>query len=134
MGVSTNRIHQSSLLIYTGYWKMITIIDSIISVSIMMMMIITAGKSGTPSALAGRNIPRSCLRPGLHHHCHHHHHQHYHHHHHHHHLHTPPNHNHHHHQVQIIGTLVRLEALGVVFGIIGFAIGCYIFIVVWSFR
>ena len=44
------------------------------------------------------------------------------------HLHTPP------YQVQIIGTLVRLEALGVVFGIIWFAVGCYIFIVVWSFR
>jgi len=36
--------------------------------------------------------------------------------------------------VQIIGTLVRLEALAVVFGIIGFAVGCYVFVVVWSFR
>ena len=43
-------------------------------------------------------------------------------------LHSPSN------QVQIIGTIVRLEALGAVFGILGFAVGCYIFVVVWSFR
>ena len=37
-------------------------------------------------------------------------------------------------QVQIIATVVRLEALGAVFGVIGFGVGCYLFVVVWSFR
>merc|ERR1712013_85362 len=36
--------------------------------------------------------------------------------------------------VQIIATVVRLEALGAVFGVIGFGVGCYLFVVVWSFR
>ena len=43
-------------------------------------------------------------------------------------------HHHHHHQVQIIATVVRLEAIGAVFGVIGFGVGCYLFVVVWSFR
>merc|ERR1719189_3285098 len=36
--------------------------------------------------------------------------------------------------VQIIATVVRLEAIGAVFGVIGFGVGCYLFVVVWSFR
>merc|ERR1711936_358904 len=36
--------------------------------------------------------------------------------------------------VQIIATVVRLEALGAVFGVIGFGVGRFLFVVVWSFR
>ena len=36
--------------------------------------------------------------------------------------------------IQIIGALVNLSAGDVVFGLLGFVVGFYIFIIVWSYR